>query len=144
MSDDILDRPLDAIIVGSGISGVLMANVLGWANKNVLILEAGEKVPSDTNSYMNRFLMATAEVPESPYPPDLFTGNRLTDPATVNAGRPSSLSLAPKNRFGDWQDPKQSYLIQAGPLPFASTYEGTDRKSRNGYRDNLHNSRKRH
>jgi hypothetical protein len=88
--------------------------------------------------------MATAKVPESPYPPDLFTGNRLTDPATVNAGRPSSLSLAPKNRFGDWQDPKQSYLIQAGPLPFASTYKGTDRKSRNGYRDNLHNSRKRH
>jgi hypothetical protein len=34
MSDDILDRPLDAIIVGSDISGVLMANVLGWANRN--------------------------------------------------------------------------------------------------------------
>ena len=48
----------DAVIVGSGISGALIAKVLGRANKKVLILEAGEKLPPDINGYMQRFLMA--------------------------------------------------------------------------------------
>ncbi len=63
----------DAVIVGSGIAGVLIAKVLGQAHKKVLILEAGEKLPPDINGYMNRFLLSTAKVPESPYPPELFT-----------------------------------------------------------------------
>ena len=41
----------------------------------------------------------------------------------MNAGRPTVLSLGGKGKFGDWQDPKQSYLIQNGPLAFGSTYE---------------------
>jgi len=41
------------------------------------------------------------------------------DPSLINAGRPSSLALAPSN----WSNPKRSYLIQKGPLAFASTYE---------------------
>jgi glucose dehydrogenase len=118
-----VDHPYDALIVGSGISGALIAKALGLANKKVLMLEAGEKLPSDISGYMSRFLIATAKVPESPYPPELFTAGKLTDPAAVNAGRPSVLSLGPKGQFGDWQDPKQSYLIQKGPLAFASTYE---------------------
>jgi glucose dehydrogenase len=116
----------DAVIVGSGISGVLIAKMLGRAHKKVLILEAGEKLPPDINGYMHRFLMASDKVPESPYPPELFQpdGATLTDPGTVNAGRPTVLSLnGTKGGFGYWQDPKQSYLIQKGPLPFASTYE---------------------
>ena len=43
----------------------------------------------------------------------------LTDPGTVNAGRPTVLTLDASN----WQDPKQAYLIQKGPLAFASTYD---------------------
>jgi choline dehydrogenase-like flavoprotein len=86
-------------------------------------LEAGEKLPPDINGYMNTFLTATAKVPESPYPPALFGAGGLTDPGTVNVGRPTVLSLGPKGKFGDWQDPKQSYLIQKGPLAFGSTYE---------------------
>ena len=113
----------DALIVGSGISGVLIAKRLGEANKRVLILEAGQGLPPDINDYMNRFLTATHKVPESPYPPELFHGSKLTDPSTVNAGRPTVLSLTPRGAFGDWQDPKQSYLIQDGPLAFGSTYE---------------------
>src|SRR5215470_13690814 len=113
----------DAVIVGSGVSGALIAKVLGQANKKVLLLEAGEKLPPNVNAYMDRFLMTTAKVPESPYPPELFAGKKLTDPATINAGRPTVLSLGGNGKFGDWQDPKQSYLIQKGPLPFASTYE---------------------
>jgi choline dehydrogenase-like flavoprotein len=100
-----------------------MARQLGRAGKTVLILEAGEALPPDINGYMNRFLNTTAKVPESPYPPELFGANGLTDPSTINAGRPTVLSLGPKDKFGDWQDPKQSYLIQKGPLAFGSTYE---------------------
>ena len=29
-------------------------------------------MPPDINDYMDRFLRATAKVPESPYPPELF------------------------------------------------------------------------
>ena len=76
----------DALIVGSGISGVLIAKRLGQANKRVLILEAGQGLPPDINDYMNRFFTATQKVPESPYPPELFHGAKLTDPSTINAG----------------------------------------------------------
>jgi choline dehydrogenase-like flavoprotein len=116
-------RDPDVVIVGSGIAGALIAKVLATGGKKVLILEAGEAMPPDINGYMDRFLNATAKVPESAYPPELFGANGLTDPGTVNAGRPTVLSLGPKGKFGDWQDPKQAYLIQKGPLAFASTYE---------------------
>jgi choline dehydrogenase-like flavoprotein len=118
-------RDPDVVIVGSGIAGVLIAKALATAGKTVLILEAGEALPPDINRYMDNFLNAKAKVPESPYPPALFDapGKDLTDPATVNAGRPTVLSLGAKDKFGDWQDPKQSYLIQKGPLAFGSTYE---------------------
>jgi len=114
---------LDAVIVGSGIAGALIAKVLGNAGKKVLMLEAGAAMPADINGYMNRFLNATAKVPESPYTPEVFTNGKLTDYSKVNAGRPTVLSLNGKGQFGDWQDPRQSYLIQKGPLAFASTYE---------------------
>ena len=113
----------DVVIVGSGPAGALIAKQLGLAGRKVLILEAGDRLPPSINSYMERFLNATAKVPESPYQPDLFTGGNLTDPATVNAGRPTVLTLNPNGGFGAWQDPKQAYLIQKGPLAFASTYE---------------------
>jgi choline dehydrogenase-like flavoprotein len=114
----------DVVIVGSGPSGALIAKQLGLAGRKVLILEAGDRLPPNINDYMDRFLTATAKVPESPYQPDLFTGGKLTDPATVNAGRPTVLTLSGNdNPFGAWQNPNQAYLIQKGPLPFASTYE---------------------
>ena len=72
---------------------------------------------------MERFYSASAKVPESPYTPALFDAKGLVDPATVNAGRPTVLSLNPRGGFGDWTDPRQSYLIQTGPRPFSSTYD---------------------
>jgi choline dehydrogenase-like flavoprotein len=104
----------DAIIVGSGVAGALLAKQLGLAGKKVLILEAGPPAPTNLNAYMKQFYSAWTKVPESPYPPDLFS-----DPSTVNAGRPSVLSLTAEA----WQDPKKSYLIQKGKHPFGSTYE---------------------
>ena len=112
----------DVAIVGSGIAGALIALRLGAAGKKVVILEAGAGLPPDTNAYMKRFYTAVSKVPEIPYTPDLFTpegSSTLTDPSTLNVGRPSVMTLD----ITTWQDPKRSYLIQDGPLAFASTYE---------------------
>jgi choline dehydrogenase-like flavoprotein len=120
------DKTYDAVIIGSGISGALIAHELGRAGKQVLILESGAPLPPDINGYLNRFYATTAKVPEIPYTPELLTpdGKKLVDPRTVNAGRPTVLSLAAKgNPFGDWTDPTKAYLVQVGKLPFASTSE---------------------
>ncbi|MET4023144.1 GMC family oxidoreductase [Bradyrhizobium sp. S3.2.12] len=117
------DREWDVVIVGSGFAGALIAHALGKAKKSVIVLEAGAGVPVNVNEYMNRFFMASAKVPESPYTPEVFGPNGLNDPNEMNAGRPTVLSLGPAGGFGDWKDPKQSYLIQTGESPFASTYE---------------------
>jgi glucose dehydrogenase len=117
----------DVAIVGSGFAGALIANELGKGRKNVIILEAGAGVPPNINEYIRRFYSASAKVPESPYTPEIFDqtdpNGGLSDPNKVKAGRPTVLSLGPKGRFGDWTDPKQAYLIQKGPRPFASTYD---------------------
>jgi glucose dehydrogenase len=114
----------DVAIVGAGFAGALIANELGKAGKEVVILEAGDPVPVNINDYMERFYKASAKVPESPYTPEIFdAAGNLTDPSKMNAGRPTVLSLLPKGSFGDWTDPKKSYLIQKGPRPFASTYD---------------------
>ncbi len=109
---------VDAVIVGSGFAGALVALQLGSAGKRVLMLEAGPEIPPNINGYMQRFFNAVAKVPESPYPPELFRDGRLNDPGKVNAGRPTSVMLGP-----GWKDPAQSYLVQNGPMPFGSTYE---------------------
>src|SRR5262245_9471450 len=113
----------DVAIVGSGFAGALIANELGKGRKRVVILEAGAPIPPNINDFMKRFYSASAKVPESPYTPELFGPDGLQDPGKVNAGRPTVLSLGAKGGFGDWTDPKQSYLIQKGPRPFGSTYD---------------------
>ena len=104
----------DVAIVGSGFAGALIANELSAKGIKVIILEAGPGVQPNINDFMKRFYTASAKVPESAYPPELFV-----DPGKLAAGRPTSLMLDAAN----WQDPKQSYLIQKGPRPFTSTYE---------------------
>jgi choline dehydrogenase-like flavoprotein len=117
----------DVAIVGAGFAGALIAKELNRDRTKpvkVVILEAGAPVPPNINDYMKRFYMATAKVPESPYTPEVLDADgKLIDPSKVNAGRPTVLSLFPKGGFGDWTDPKQSYLVQKGPRPFASTYD---------------------
>ncbi len=97
----------DVVIVGSGISGALIAKQLGLSGKRVLILEAGAEVPSNIDAFLDRFFLATGKVPEIPYTPEIFTppgGNTLTNPGTWNAGRPTVLTLGANN----WQDPAQA------------------------------------
>jgi glucose dehydrogenase len=115
--NDALQKSYDVVIVGSGIAGGLVALRLGQAGKRVLVLEAGEPVPTNINAEMDRFYRTAAKVPESPYTPEL-----LKDPATVPAGRPTVLSLSNSE---DWRDPSKSYMIQTGTVPFSSTYERT-------------------
>jgi choline dehydrogenase-like flavoprotein len=110
----------DAVIVGAGFSGAMIAKQLALAGKHVLILEAGADIPVNVNDFMERFYTSTAKVPEIPYTPALFdTAGKLSDPTALNAPRPTVLTLDASN----WKDPRQSYLIQKGPLAFASTYE---------------------
>ena len=118
------DKVWDVVIVGSGFAGALIAHELGKAKKEVLILEAGAPIPTNINDYMTRFYAAAAKVPESPYTPEIFDNNGLVDPATINAGRPTVLTLGPTGaKFGDWTNAKQAYLVQTGPTPFTSTYD---------------------
>jgi glucose dehydrogenase len=104
----------DVAIVGSGFAGALIANELSQHGISVVILEAGPGITPNINDSMKRFYTASAKVPESAYPPDLFV-----DPKDQAAGRPTTVMLGATS----WQDPKQSYLIQKGPRPFCSTYE---------------------
>jgi glucose dehydrogenase len=119
------DKTIDVVIVGSGIAGALVAKQLGLAGRKVLLLEAGAEPARDPNDYMNRFFNSPFKAPETPYPPDIFSppnsndfGN-INDPATINAGRPTVLTLGKDA----WKNPKISYFVQDGQLPFGSTYE---------------------
>jgi len=108
----------DAVIVGAGVSGAMIAWQLGLKGKRVLILESGDPLPPNVNDYLQRFYLATAKVPEIPYAPALFNDKGLVDPGTMDAPRPTVLTLG-----GNWQNPREAYLDQTGKLPFASTYE---------------------
>lgn len=122
----------DAVIIGAGVSGNLIAKQLGLAGKKVLILEAGPAVPDSREQYMENFYLALAKTPESPYPSLAGrTGpgvGSLPNPATLPTPRATVLSIG--------QSPEVSHLIQsqtAGSpvnaqgevrnLQFASTYE---------------------
>lgn len=114
----------DVVIVGAGISGALIAKKLGAAGKKVLILEAGLDGQGSYADYLERFYLAQAKVPESPYTPPIADANAQgiqspSNPSTMAVGRPTTLTLGASN----WQDPSQAYLDQEGPLAFASTYE---------------------
>jgi glucose dehydrogenase len=124
------DDDIDVVIVGSGFAGALIANELAKAGKKVVILEAGDGIPSDINAYMERFYKASAKVPESPYPPSLFDSDgqlsdQLNDPGKMKAGRPTVLSTGADT----WSNPAKSYLVQNANdgdkklTPFSSTYD---------------------
>ena len=90
----------DVVIVGSGVAGALVADVLARAGVGVLVLEAGPPVERDRA--VEVFRAAPAKVPESPYPNVRWAPH----PSVLEIGVPGT-----------------GYFIQNGPDPFGSTYE---------------------
>ena len=119
----------DVVIVGAGIAGSIIARELANQQLKVLILESGPQTPpTERQGYLERFFTNTIKTPESPYPPG--QGNPA-DEATPRATTADTFAdnVVPdyKNNLdhpdGYIYDPDVSYLLQKGPLPFASTYE---------------------
>ncbi|MCJ8205699.1 GMC family oxidoreductase [Pseudomonas sp. RGM2987] len=107
----------EVIIVGAGLAGSIIAYQLGMAGIDVLVLESGPEIPANRAQYLERFYTATLKTPESPYPP-VSNLDTPRDPSQENAPRATIADL-----ILGWNDPKVSYLVQKGPLPFNSTYE---------------------
>src|SRR4051812_37560222 len=99
----------DAVIIGAGVSGNLIAKKLGLAGKKVLILEAGPAVPDSREQYMENFYLALAKTPESPYPS--LAGR--TGPGIGSTPNPASLPAPRATVLAIGQPPQQSHLIQS-------------------------------
>ena len=100
----------DAVIVGSGVSGAIIANELARNDMCVLILEAGPgedlTIPG-YETYLNRFYSATSKDNNAPYP------------ANPNAPMPRSTDA---RRITPGEPDDSSYLVQNGPYSADSTY----------------------
>jgi choline dehydrogenase-like flavoprotein len=100
----------DAVVVGSGISGALIAGELGRAGQRVLILEAGPGADRDLRGYedyLNRFYGTAFKDNQSPYPPNPDAPMpRSTDARKIRPGRPDA----------------SAYIVQNGPFATDTTY----------------------
>ncbi|MDT5034327.1 MAG: hypothetical protein QOC94_4498 [Actinoplanes sp.] len=108
--DDAAEVVYDAVIVGSGISGAIIAARLSDAGKRVLILEAGpaeELTLRGYEGYLDRFYSATSKDNQSPYPAGPNAPMpRGTDARRIVPGSPDS----------------SAYLVQSGPFATDTTY----------------------
>ncbi len=106
-----MNQEYDVVIVGSGIAGCVMAKVLTQAGKSVLLLEAGlsagialdrEGSYRTYQKYLQTFYLKAAKATNGPYPdiPD--------------APSPDVLEIQAQTPYDS------GYLVQTGPLPFAS------------------------
>jgi choline dehydrogenase-like flavoprotein len=102
----------DVVIVGSGIAGSVLAKTLTRAGKQVLLLEAGlqagialdrEGAYQNYQTYLQTFYGKSAKVPNSPYP------------ILHDAPSPNVIDIKAKTPYTH-----HGYLVQMGPLPFAS------------------------
>lgn len=109
-SDDVSKKTYDVVIVGSGISGAILANELSKERKTVLILEAGpggDLTLDGYSSYLNRFYAAASKDNQSPYPKSANAPMPLsTDARKITPGVPST----------------SGYLVQTGPFSSDTTY----------------------
>jgi choline dehydrogenase-like flavoprotein len=94
----------DAIVVGAGVNGALMAKRLTRAHLRVLVLEAGPDTAVSFDGYtrhLEHFYAANAKGPESPWPP---------------------AAAAPQPDTVDIHASGGGYFVQRGPQKYASGY----------------------
>jgi len=100
----------DAVIVGSGVSGSIIANELSQNGFRVLVLEAGPGTDMTIPGYetnLSRFYSAPSKDNNAPYP------------VNRNAPMPRSVDT---HKVQPGQPDASSYLVQNGPLALDSTY----------------------
>ena len=100
----------DVVVVGSGVSGSIIAMELGRAGFRVLVMEAGAENDITVRDYqanLERFYAAVSKDNNAPYPM-----NR-------NAPMPRSYEI---QKLAPGTPDKHGYLVQKGPLEIDSTY----------------------
>ena len=103
-------KTYDAVIVGCGISGSIIANELSRAGKRVLILEAApgvDRTLSGYDDYLSLFYATARKDNQSPYPLNANAPMpRSTDARQITPGQPNT----------------SAYLVQNGPFSTDTTY----------------------
>jgi choline dehydrogenase-like flavoprotein len=100
----------DAVVVGGGISGSIIADELSRAGKRVLVLEAGigeDHSLEGYEGYVERFYATASKDNQSPYP------------VNPNAPMPRSTDA---RRIWPGQPDTSGYLVQNGPMATDTTY----------------------
>lgn len=115
------DELFDVIIVGAGIAGATVAKIVAASGgKRILMLEAGRATGMSADKYQSHveaFQATLAKVPNSPYP------NNPNAPQADVLDLTQQLLVQPAPN----QPPTSvvgagGYMVQTGPLPFASDY----------------------
>ena len=104
------DTVYDAVVVGGGIAGAIVADQLSRAGQRVLILEAGPAEDLTTKGYedyLSRFYSAASKDNQAPYP------------ANPNAPMPRSSDARP---IPPGRPDTSGYLVQNGPFATDTTY----------------------
>lgn len=100
----------DVVIVGSGVSGAIIADQLSQAGKRVLILEAGpaeDATLSGYEDYLQRFYGSTVKDNQAPYP----TNNSAPMPRSPNV-----------KKIPQGEVDAANYIVQKGPFATDSVY----------------------
>ncbi|MBR7800273.1 GMC family oxidoreductase [Undibacterium fentianense] len=106
-----MNKNYDVVIVGTGIAGAVLAKTLTQAGKSVLMLEAGleagialnpERAYNNYQQYLQTFYSKANKATNGPYP-DI-----------KDAESPDVLEIKAQTPYDS------GYLVQMGPLPFAS------------------------
>ncbi len=104
------ERTYDAVVIGAGVSGAIMANELSTAGKTVLLIDAGpgeDLTVKGYESYLETFYRQAVKDNQSPYP------------RNPNAPMPRSVDIGP---VAPGQPETSGYLVQPGPYITDTTY----------------------